>query len=111
MTKQKHTPAPWCIEPHDYDNGDTIIITAPGIGILCTITAPTDGEPTAYSKETDEANARLIAAAPKLLAALIDRNGDLPAVQNGECRVCGREYFDDAFHKMVCVPPTTARTR
>jgi hypothetical protein len=43
----------------------------------------------------DLKTATLIAASPKLLAALIDRNGELPPVKDGNCRVCGREYFGD----------------
>jgi len=50
---------------------------------------------TGFDSHEAKANANLISAAPRLLAALIDRNGDLPPVQDGECRVCGREYFGD----------------
>jgi hypothetical protein len=39
-----------------------------------------------------DAQARLRDAAPALLAALKDLLGDLPSVQQGICRHCGREY-------------------
>jgi hypothetical protein len=48
--------------------------------------------PTLGYAKADIANARLIAAAPKLLAALIDLLGDRPSVQEGRCIRCGREY-------------------
>jgi hypothetical protein len=54
----------------------------------------------AYDEEGNEllhvldAEARLREAAPTLLAALTDLLGDLPSVQGGICRHCGREYED-----------------
>lgn len=39
-------------------------------------------------------DARLREAAPALLKALKDLLGDLPSVQEGVCRHCGREYED-----------------
>ena len=54
MAEQQHTPGPWTLEA---DEDGTQVIYGP------------DGHPLA---EVDEANARLIAAAPALLAALVD---------------------------------------
>jgi hypothetical protein len=46
------------------------------------------------SKTIEFAAERLRKAAPALLDALQDLLGDLPSVQDGECRRCGREYDD-----------------
>jgi hypothetical protein len=54
----QHTPAPWNAEGLD-------ILDNTNIGILATISPENDGP-----SEEDYANARLIAAAPELLAAL-----------------------------------------
>jgi hypothetical protein len=85
MTQANHITGPWITSVVFHDDGPATYAvhkkdTAPDL--------VADYIP-------DEETAILIAAAPKLLAALIDRNGDLPPVQNGECRVCGREYFGD----------------
>jgi hypothetical protein len=68
----EHTPAPWSVEPLQWDHGASIAIVAKG-QIICTI-APENEEDdpdmdTAKRGPHDEANAGLIAAAPKLLAA------------------------------------------
>lgn len=60
MTKAKHTPGPWNVAKTTF--GQTII-DAPSIGeIVCRVEE--------WSEKQDEANARLIAAAPELLDAL-----------------------------------------
>jgi hypothetical protein len=43
--------------------------------------------------ERKHERAKLASTNGDLLAALIDRNGDLPPVRDGVCSVCGREYF------------------
>lgn len=63
-----HTPGPWAICEHDHAN----VIWADN-GVICDVFhANEDDEMTASveSREESEANARLIAAAPQLLAAL-----------------------------------------
>lgn len=59
-----YTPGPWTAEPEEMSDGRGIAIVAPG-EIVATI-LPEDGPADAQ----DYANARLIAAAPELLAAL-----------------------------------------
>lgn len=54
----KHTPGPWAT-----DGGDTVV----AMGNQIVVTAPA---PDGASREEMKANARLIAAAPDLLAAL-----------------------------------------
>jgi hypothetical protein len=74
-TLASHTPGPWKVQPLQYDQGGTIAIcSTPGCGIIATIPPMNeDDEPTAETAQRDpcdEANARLIAAAPELLEAL-----------------------------------------
>lgn len=60
----KHTPGPWTIEPCVEDHGESMVITARGIGIICRSQPDDDG---VFSTEIDQANATLISAAPELL--------------------------------------------
>jgi len=68
MSTAKHTPGPWQArwqDPIDVDDCARIAIeTAPDAGDIAGIHHATRGE--------DEANARLIAAAPDLLAAAVE---------------------------------------
>lgn len=71
----------------DNPNGDHILarIRLPEVGCL-------------YAQREDkpeEANGRLMAAAPELLEALEDLLGDRPSVQGGLCQHCGRDYIGD----------------
>lgn len=66
----QHTPGPWHIEPLQADLGLSIAICKADRGIIAVIQAPEDDELPEFTREEDEANARVIAAAPELLAAL-----------------------------------------
>jgi hypothetical protein len=66
MTKAAHTPGPWHVEPCVADHGRSLVVTSPNAGIICLI-EPDDCA--TFSRETDAANAALIAAAPELFAA------------------------------------------
>ena len=87
-TKQKasHTPGPWHLEIDHALNNTRFRIRNGSVAVLA------GSFPT--GENWHEANARLIAAAPKLLEALRDLLGDSPAVQGGDCQWCGREYGD-----------------
>ena len=96
----EHTPGPWTVEPLQWDHGASIAIVADR-AIICTI-APLneDDEPDMYNAVRgphDEANARLIATAPKMesFIATIAR-----MTQDGEERAGETEPFvmenDDA---------------
>ncbi len=66
----QHTPGPWATDMEGLDNGDDIPINASGVYIATVTTCwpcvmDLDGE----LQEEGKANARLIAAAPDLLAA------------------------------------------
>lgn len=74
-TKAEHTKGPWHIEPLQWEHGASIAICGPeDSGILATISPINEDddpdESTAERAPEDEANARLIAAAPDLLEAL-----------------------------------------
>jgi hypothetical protein len=97
----EHTPGPWTVEPLQWDHGASIAIVADNGAIICTI-APRneDDEPdmsNAVRGPHDEANARLIATAPKMesFIATIAR-----MTQDGETREGDAEPFimenDDA---------------
>lgn len=71
----QHTPGPWHVEPKVSDHGASLVICdGGGEGILAVIPPLNDAdEPDADTAERgahDEANSRLMAAAPDLLAAL-----------------------------------------
>ncbi|MBM4286471.1 MAG: hypothetical protein FJ128_14685 [Deltaproteobacteria bacterium] len=67
QSKSGHTPGPWVAEPEEASEHRGIAICAPANGwIVATITPEDDRQ----ADEIDWANARLIAAAPDLLAAL-----------------------------------------
>jgi hypothetical protein len=63
MTQAKHTPGPWSV-----DRLDTDLVTADCDGMMICYTSNADRDESAEG--TVEANARLIAASPKMLAAL-----------------------------------------
>ena len=75
MSNTKHTPGPWTHE----GNGDITGIEDNGFGRgpvdVCSVYLRT-------VKGRTEANARLIAAAPELLAALQMIAGELPCIDN-----------------------------
>ncbi len=87
MGKQIHTPGPWHIEPLQDDEGESIAICKAGLGVIAVIEGgnnpAADGARTqGFSYDVDQANARLIAAAPEILEALkllegmIEETGD-----------------------------------
>jgi hypothetical protein len=92
-----HTPGPWAWSPH-YKTGDgratwSLIGSQDGYGILSC-----DGDENSPQGLNDEANARLIAAAPELLEALIallphvehhDICGDHDAYNHADVHTCG----------------------
>ena len=66
-----HTPGPWRILPNYPGDGRWNISTDNGV-VEKVIVAPDDGWNSSYTEFTErEANARLIAAAPELLAACL----------------------------------------
>ncbi len=80
MSKQKHTPGPWTHKPRARDGHVDIICK--GCAEFIQVGCPHVERPILdYAHEnTQTANARLIAAAPELLAALqmvVDRGGQL----------------------------------
>jgi hypothetical protein len=78
MSKSKHTPGPWRAQLHEDFEGQWGVVSTCEIEWLIAEAAPhIDGDP-------DEANARLIAAAPELLEALQALRricADTPAVE------------------------------
>ena len=64
MTQPKHTPGPWRADAALVNNGPTVYAIAPDVPLSKRWGAPPLAEVTA------EADAALIAAAPKMLAAL-----------------------------------------
>jgi hypothetical protein len=70
-TNQKHTPGPWEVR-HESADPEWSVVVASGGRIVANINAETgpDIPPLTATKMPKEANARLISAAPDLLAAL-----------------------------------------
>jgi len=67
MSRATHTPGPWAVERPYGEPG--MYVAAPSSALVCKL-YPVDGRYVADQLESVEANARLIAAAPELLAAL-----------------------------------------
>ncbi len=63
----KHTPGPWHSQRHDTGDFEVVADTAAGQAELATVHCEAEYVPSLPA----EANARLIAAAPELLAALV----------------------------------------
>lgn len=72
MTANKHTPGPWYMDPEEVTGGFRIVPKIGDRGLAVAIQR--DAAPaipgSGIDRETAEANARLIAAAPELLEAL-----------------------------------------
>jgi hypothetical protein len=67
--KTKHTPGNWYIHQPDYEHINIVTDEQ----FICEIPAPIEiNEDTAERKQTAEANAKLIAAAPELLQMVFD---------------------------------------
>jgi hypothetical protein len=67
----KHTPGPWFANTHHEkrDGGRFyVFVTADGLVPVCAVGAGVEG----FGREEGRANARLIAAAPDLLGALVE---------------------------------------
>jgi hypothetical protein len=67
MGQSKHTPGPWRVESPFGEPG--LFVAAPSSALVCRL-YPVDDRYVRDQKESIEANARLIAAAPELLEAL-----------------------------------------
>lgn len=79
MTNAKHTPGPWGIDRYVVKSGDDEGAEMLSIKNVCRISQQPNGH---KQDETDEANARLIAAAPELLEALERAADELHRAQN-----------------------------
>lgn len=89
-----HTPGPWVL---DYDKGSTQDILSRKHGGICTVRRA--GR---HDNETFAANARLIAAAPELLAALKDALRSLDSLSS--------EVFDHKTPLSGLIDPRNAST-
>jgi hypothetical protein len=101
-----HTPGPWIVEPCQADHGLSTVVTAGGIGIICIIQGEEDPKDSPFSKETDEANALLIAAAPELRAALqwlLDDMDDADETRNPHTS----EEYDSVAHARTVLAKAT----
>ncbi|WP_277593643.1 hypothetical protein [Pseudomonas chlororaphis] len=81
MPEQKHTPGPW----YTHRNGFSTVYVEARLrqGVIQEVAAC---GPTEAGQEQQEANAKLIAAAPELLEALIEVTASLAWNAHGECR-------------------------
>ena len=82
----KHTPGPWRLDIAARSAGFAVVASRPkasgGTNRVCS-TIPANRTPDAF--EEAKANARLIAAAPEMLAALKDAIGALEFCRDDEC--------------------------
>lgn len=92
MTDTKHTPGPWVLKTHHRQGYDRLVpvwyVSAQNdVGIAV--------QPSFSNPKTEEADARLIAAAPDLLKALVDLNaGILPSAESNASGNPEWEYVD-----------------
>jgi hypothetical protein len=93
MSKSKHTPGPWRAQPREGFEGQWEVVSTCKTGRLIAAAAPhIDGDP-------DEANARLIAAAPELLKALVDLMRVMPVLPEAAKTIRGIEQQYDAANR------------
>ena len=95
--KTEHTQGPWKVLEHARGRGKTCVTTANGApvqAVICEI----DVKSVATDNATRLANARLIAAAPDLLAALNEVLGDLCDFQEAYPDLS--DQFDGTFAKI-----------
>ena len=89
----KHTPGPWCISPIDGD----IVGDSNGVSSVIVARMPLMSAVRGPGREAQNANARLIASAPDLLAACRAIVGDCPDagepghIDFGEAMVMARD--------------------
>jgi hypothetical protein len=100
MNKQKHTPGPWQVEYYTGDHGrPTVVKKTPGrVGnpiSAVTILFTHDGD------AVTEANARLIAAAPDLLAACIQALSSIEVDEESHLRQVVGDVLREAIAKAV----------
>jgi len=89
----KHTPGPWRAQPREGFEGEWEVVSTCEIEWLIAAAAPhIDGDP-------DEANARLIAAAPELLEALVGLMRVMPVLPADAKTIRGIEQQYDAAHR------------
>lgn len=76
----KHTPGPWVVTPHPQTHVDVF-----GVGVIRDDKEFQYALSHTFCYQNAEANARLIAAAPELLEALIRLEAELVEDKYGEC--------------------------
>lgn len=101
MSEVKHTPGPWVDQPSKYRDGVLVVrANAPGGRILAEFGS--EDEPL---DEIDQANARLIAAAPELLETLKILRNTVGDLRNGFSKSvdCARwvEQFQAAADRAI----------
>lgn len=92
------TPGPWHVEPEEWTNGRGIAICADD-AIVAII------DPEIAADDEDKANARLIAAAPELLATLVEMTEEWAAPLGQIAKNCG------ALDPTVALYPALQRAR
>ncbi len=103
MMRTTHTPGPWCLDPHQRPEEPLAIFDGPNCGTLIATIPGDQDEP------ENEANAQLIAAAPDLLAALLetrmgeDRDDGLPCWCPSPSLVRARKsQGKEPLHRPIC---------
>lgn len=74
MSATKHTPGPWYTEQIIYDNSPVLIVRAPFYSEAVHCRKPKAGH-TAAERKQQNADARLISAAPSMYQRLVDEIG------------------------------------
>ncbi|MBP7704157.1 MAG: hypothetical protein KA105_02590 [Caulobacter sp.] len=67
---EKHTPAPWSLSSRDVGSGQQLVVRGPATECVAVVPAPLVDRHGLTDPKERAANARLIAAAPELLAVL-----------------------------------------
>lgn len=97
MTEAAHTPGPWTVEPLQWDHGASIAIVARGY-IVATIPPENEADDpdigTAQRGPHDQANARLIAAAPDGYQLAHDLEAQFGALIDANESISGAEAVD-----------------
>lgn len=106
-----HTPGPWAVSKRGCDQFQThAIIEAandfPRVAVICSGESAND--PPHFSRDEAEANARLIAAAPEMLAALKRLCSDPATYDASDIRICCDSH-SDAIARMIAARAAIAK--
>jgi hypothetical protein len=99
MSKSKHTPGPWKAQPREFPEGQWFLEGQWEVVSTCENERLIAEAAPHIDSDSEEANARLIAAAPELLEALVDLTRVMPVLPADAKNIRGIEQQYDAANR------------